>query len=70
MTNGNQKRYLKICSRCGNTNITPYTKLGLSYGEHLTDYCKDCYYGFPSGGFFPEIADSNLEDFRKRLKKK
>lgn len=64
-----REKYVKICPRCGSTNVVPWTKLGLSTGEQLTEYCKDCYYGYPGGGFFPEVEISEIKEFRKRLKK-
>lgn len=63
-------KYVKICPKCGSTNITPYTKSGVIFGENLVDYCKDCYYGYGKSGFFPEVEESKIEEFRKKLKKK
>ena len=63
------RKILKVCPKCGGTNITPYTKLGLTRGEHLTDYCKDCYYGYPSEGFFPEVNIKDVQKFKNKIRK-
>ena len=67
-----KKKYLKICPKCGSTNVSTYTKAGVM-AEELLDYCKDCYYGYQGvegGSFFPEVEESKIEEFRKELKKK
>lgn len=62
-----KEKWMKICPKCGSTNISPYTKAGLSEGEILIDYCKNCNYGYPFGGFFPEVEESKIELFRTNL---
>ena len=62
--------WVKICPKCGSANIIPYTKAGLSEGEILIDYCKDCSYGYPFGGFFPEVEESKIKLFRTNIKNK
>lgn len=62
----NNEIYIKICPKCGSTNITPYSKMGLNQGEFFIEYCKDCYY---SGNFFPEVKKSMVEEFRMELNK-
>ena len=42
--------------------------MGLSQGEFLKDYCKDCRYSYSKGGFFPEVEKSKIDDFRKKIK--
>jgi len=32
--------------------------------------CKDCNYGRPYGSLFPEIEESEIEKFRREIKKK
>ena len=61
--------WVKVCPKCCSTDILPYTKAGLSEGEILIDFCKNCNYGYPFGGFFPEVDKSKLEWFRKNLNK-
>ena len=65
-----KQNYKKICPKCGSTDIIPWTKYGLTEGELLIDYCKNCYYGHPNGGFFPEVEESQIEEFRDELKEK
>ena len=64
----NDEKYIKVCPKCGSTNITVYTKAGTFSGEILSEYCKDCNYGYTSGGFFPELKESKIGEFRKQLK--
>ena len=54
--------YIKICPRCGNTNIVQIKK-----EEKLLDYRNDCYYGYISGAIFPEVKESKLKEFKKQL---
>lgn len=66
-----KRSYIKICPKCGGTNIGSLAVGGTNFGVPLVDYCKDCYYSYPSGrAFFPEIEESKIEDFRKKLKRK
>jgi hypothetical protein len=60
--------YVKICPKCGSTNIKPFTKMGLSEGEMFIDHCKNCYYGMPFGGLFPEIDVARVKDFQEEIK--
>ena len=56
---------IKICPKCGSTNIT-FTGIRTNY-----DYCKDCGYGknyHLENALFPEIDPENVEDFRKEVK--
>ncbi|HLC72282.1 MAG TPA: hypothetical protein VJH37_01750 [Candidatus Nanoarchaeia archaeon] len=64
-----KNNYKKICSKCGSINISVYTKSGLSFGEKLLEFCKDCNYGYITGGFFPEMNASAIKKFRETLKK-
>jgi len=69
-TSVKKTKTIKICPMCGSTKITPYTKTGGFWGEHLSDFCADCNYGYPNGaGFIPEIPSSEVKDFRDNLKK-
>ena len=61
-----KEKYVKICPKCGSTKITSYEPKLLSVGADLGWYCKDCNYR----GLFPEIEKSEIEEFRKELKKK
>ena len=64
-----KEKYIKVCPKCGSVDISPYTKIGLTEGEQLVDYCKECNYGYPWGGFFPEVKEYMIENFRKNLRK-
>ncbi len=60
-----KEKYVKICPRCGGTNIK-IPPVGLDIRMTLKDYCNDC----KSWGMFPEIKESEVEEFRKKLKGK
>lgn len=64
-------KYVKICPKCGSTNISFAPVGGVSnVGVQLVDYCKDCSYGYFSNCvFFPEIKYLEIEKFRKKLGK-
>lgn len=57
--------YIKICPKCGSTRISPYSHWGTSQGEVLHSYCENCNWK----GFIPEIEESQVENFRKELKR-
>lgn len=57
-------KFIKICSKCGSTNITSSTRRYMLQQEIFKDNCKDCGYE----GFIPEVEESDIENFRKKLK--
>ena len=63
------ENYIKICPKCGSTNIgSGY------YNSAPHDFCKDCGFGdikTDSIAFtnFPEVKISEIENFRRELKK-
>ncbi len=59
-----QKKFIKICPKCGSTNITiPPT--GRDIIMTITDYCRDC----RNMGIFPEVDIAEIKDFKKKLKR-
>lgn len=56
-----KEKHIKICPKCGSTNVS-YSMIGPT---PKNDLCKDC----NIEGFFPEVEESKIEDFRKKLKK-
>ena len=66
-----KEHYVKICPRCGSTDITNVqANVGSSMTSSLMDYMKDkcrmCNYT----GQMPEIDLDEIETFRKKLKKR
>jgi len=59
-----KKRYLKICPNCGSTNVK-IPPAGLDVKMTIRDYCQDC----RKFGAFPEVEESKIGKFRKRLAK-
>jgi len=60
-----EKKFIKICPKCGSINITiPPAGLGLKISQ--LDYCKDC----KNQDIFPEIEEDKVEYFKKVLKDK
>jgi len=56
---------VKICPRCGSTNITLLG--GFAWQQSMgitTEKCRDCNYD----GFMPEVEKSELNKFKKKLK--
>lgn len=60
-----KEKYVKICPKCGSLDIGLYQPMMLSIGIDEGWFCKDCNYR----GIFPEIEKSEIEVFRKKLKK-
>lgn len=57
------EKYLKICPNCGSMNIK-MPPAGMDIKMTIKDYCEDC----QNMGIFPEIEESGIEEFRKKLK--
>lgn len=57
-------KYIKICLKCGSTDIT-IPPAGLDLRMTMPDYCKKC----GNRGIFPEIEKDNVEEFRKKIKR-
>ena len=56
-----KEKFIKICPRCGGKNVS----YGMVGPTPMKEICKDC----NIEGFFPEVAESKIEDFRKKFKK-
>ena len=57
--------YIKICPKCGSTNITSETGRYHIYGaQEYKDNCQDCGYS----GIIPEVEKSKIEEFKKEIK--
>ena len=53
-----KEEYVKVCPRCGSTNITPFRKrYHLGGAEEFVDGCDNCKYE----GFVPEVKESELK---------
>lgn len=61
-------KYVKVCPRCASTNVKS-DDLKIDAGP-LGDMCDDCGFGKLMIGQFLEVKESELENFRKELKKK
>jgi predicted RNA-binding Zn-ribbon protein involved in translation (DUF1610 family) len=63
-----EKKYFKICPKCGSTNITTEfnNAAKISYGAPLDYTCDDC--GFSSKVFL-EITEEEITNFRESIKK-
>ncbi len=60
---------IKICPKCGSTNIV--SEISPTSGS-TGFFCEDCKYGenpkhSKMGNFFPEVEISDVEKFRKDL---
>ena len=66
-----KEKYLRICPKCGSANVTlDSSNIGgwaLGTFSSVKYICKKC--GFINI-VFPEIEIGNVEDFRKKLKRK
>ena len=62
-------RYVKVCPKCGSTNIGWGDKT--RYGA-TKDICKDCGYGQLDFKLipFPEVDNKDIKKFKENLKKK
>ncbi len=54
--------FVKICPRCGGTNIT-IPPAGLDIKMTVPDYCRDCH----NFGLFPEVEESEIDYFQKQM---
>jgi hypothetical protein len=59
-----EEKYFKICPHCGSLNVK-IPPAGFDIKMTVRDYCEDC----GNKGIFPEIEESKIEEFRKKLKK-
>jgi len=55
--------YIKICPKCGSTDIT-VPPAGMDIRMTMPDYCKKC----GNRGVFPEVEKDKVEEFRKKIK--
>ena len=58
-----KEMYIRICPQCGSTNTT-IPPAGMDIRMSIPGYCQDC----KNRGIFPEIKESEVEEFRKELK--
>ena len=62
--------YIKVCPKCGSTNLHLDTRIIGGYTEGGGgDFCRDCNYGVDKIVIFPEIEKSKIEDFKKEIQK-
>ncbi|MBI2672750.1 hypothetical protein HYX19_00670 [Candidatus Woesearchaeota archaeon] len=63
----NKKNYVKVCPNCGSTNITNdfSNAAKLKFGIELDKRCDSCGYSALS---FPEVEESKIKDFKKKIK--
>lgn len=59
-----KERYHKICPQCGSTNVK-MPPAGMDIRMTFQDYCEDC----ENRGMFPEVEESKIEGFKKKLSK-
>ncbi len=66
------KGYIKICPNCGSTDVSVE-----SFNYMVRDICKECGYGSIKESlfiddllYFPEIPESDVEEFKKEVIKK
>ncbi|MEA3378167.1 MAG: hypothetical protein U9Q69_00860 [Nanoarchaeota archaeon] len=58
-----KERFVKICPKCGSTNIT-IPPGGTDIHLAPPDYCQEC----ENRGIFPEVKKTQVEKFKKLLK--
>jgi len=58
-----KEEYIKICPQCGSTNVK-IPPAGMDLKMTKSDYCVEC----GNMGVFPEIRESGVGEFRKKLK--
>lgn len=63
------KGFIKICPNCGSTDVSVE-----SFNYMIRDICKECGYGSIKESlfvdnliYFPEIPESEIEEFRKEI---
>lgn len=63
------EKYIKICPKCGSIDIKEEldNPAKVRLGAPLDCICRSC--GFKAK-IFPEVKEDEIEDFRKKLKKK
>lgn len=57
--------YVRICPNCGSTNVYSEGRY-IEWGPDTSFVCKNC--GFL--GIFPEVKETEIEEFRKELREK
>ena len=57
-------KFTKICPKCGSTDIG-IPPAGLDLKMTQPDYCNNC----GNYGLFPEIDETQVKEFKKKLKK-
>tara|TARA_Y100000310_G_C20689135_1_gene821038 strand:- start:291 stop:491 length:201 start_codon:yes stop_codon:yes gene_type:complete len=64
-----KEKYVKICPKCGSKDVSSDLSVAsIARGSFQNDFkCNKCEY---KGMFFPEIGESKLKEYRKKLKKK
>ncbi|MBI1936082.1 hypothetical protein HYS31_06595 [Candidatus Woesearchaeota archaeon] len=67
----NSKDYVKICPKCGSTDIHLETRIIGGYSEGSGgNFCRNCSYGVDKIVIFPEIKKSKIKEFIKEIKNK
>jgi len=58
-----KENYIKICPQCGSIDIK-MSPAGLDVKMTMQDYCQGCEFW----GIFPEVEESQVEEFKKEVK--
>lgn len=63
-----KKNFVKVCPKCGSSDVKTEmdNAAKVNYGVPLNSICEAC--GFRNV-VFPEVAEDNIEEFRKQIKK-
>ncbi len=63
-----KKNFVKVCPKCGSSDVKTEmdNAAKVNYGAPLNCICESC--GFRNV-VFPEVAEDNLEEFRRQIKK-
>ena len=62
-----KKEFIKICPKCGRTDILQNLSALLA-GSTLLSSCRDCNYGLEGNHMFPEIEKSKIGEFKKMVR--
>lgn len=62
-------KFVKICPNCGSTKIK-IPPAGMDIKMTNLNYCTNCKHGQTIGTVFPEVKESEVTEFRMKLKEK
>lgn len=61
-----KEKYVKICPKCGSTDVqVDFSNASFAIGSPVSHNCNSC---GTVGMVFPEVEESKVEEFRKKLK--